>query len=308
MTIVCGMRYEGAPSEFKGRLRRGKDWRDIVAWVGDLPAMPQVVGRVMQLLEDPNATHDSLTALIGQDVALAARILKIANSAMFGRQREIETLNQAVVVIGLRSLKGIVAAVALRDLCREESELNTMIWEHGICTAMCASMISKRLKQRFLDESFLLGLMHCLGQIVLINKEDTAKDYHKVMYEIEDLPVTYVVAEEEIFGFSHPLIGALVAKKWNFSSETCQTILHYRDPIETKPELEQDQKAAIVQLADLIVHEIGIGSPANYPRSRGEVRRLALLLGFDAKTASKKLEEISHYTAQQFENEKRLFE
>jgi HD-like signal output (HDOD) protein len=122
------------------------------------------------------------------------------------------------------------------------------------------------------------------------------------------MPCTYAVVEEEILGFSHTLIGALVAKKWNFSLDACQTILHYRDPIDSKPELEQDQKTAIVQLADLMVHELGIGSPPNYPRAQDEIHRIALLLGIDSKKVTAKLDELTHQIAQQFENEKRLFE
>jgi HD-like signal output (HDOD) protein len=128
------------------------------------------------------------------------------------------------------------------------------------------------------------------------------------MADIDDTPCTYTVVEEEILGFSHPLIGALVAKKWNFSPDTCQTILHYRDPIDSRPELEQDQKTAIVQLADLMVHEVGVGSPPNYPRARDEINHLALLLGFDPKKVAANLGEIIHQVAQQFEKEKRLFD
>lgn len=295
------------PHEIQGRIRKGMDWRALVAWVGDLPPMPQVAARAIQVLEDPEVSADDLTTLLARDGALAARILKIANSAMFCRQREVITLHQAIMVIGLKALKGIIAAATLADTQANESALKVLIWEHSICTALCTTLIAKKLKKRYVDEVFLLGLLHNLGQVILLNNPDTAPQYQRVMEEIDDVPVTYVVAEEEILGFSHPLIGALVAKKWNFSAETCQTILHYRDPIDSKPEMDQDQKTALVQLADLLVHDLGIGSPANYPRGRDEVERLALLLGFDPRTASSQIDAVLHETAQQFENEKSLF-
>ncbi len=302
------MNQQQIPAEFKGRLRKGKDWREVVAWVGDLPPMPHVASRALQLLEDPDVSADDLTALLATDTALAARVLKIANSAMFCRQREICTLSQAIVVIGLKSLKGIIAAATLRQMSKEFTPLKTLIWEHSICTALCATAIAKSLKKRFVDEIFLLGLLHSLGQVVLLNQEETSALYDRVMADIDDMPCTYAVVEEEILGFSHTLIGALVAKKWNFSLDACQTILHYRDPIDSKPELEQDQKTAIVQLADLMVHELGIGSPPNYPRAQDEIHRIALLLGIDSKKVTAKLDELTHQIAQQFENEKRLFE
>ncbi len=302
------MDQQQLPTEFKGRLRKDKDWRDVVAWVGDLPPMPQVASRALQLLEDPNVTAEDLTALLTSDTSLASRVLKIANSAMFSRQREICTLDQAIVVIGLKSLKGIIVAATLRQMSQKFTPFKTLIWEHAICTALCATAIARSLKKKFVDEIFLLGLLHSLGQVVLLNQEETSADYDRVMAEINDTPCTYTVVEEEILGFTHTLIGALVAKKWNFSHDTCQTILHYRDPVECKPQLEQDLKTAIVQLADLMIHELGIGSPPNYPRARDEVRRLALLVGFDSNKVAVKLEELTEHVAKQFENEKRLFE
>lgn len=107
---------EARPQEFEGRLAQGKDWREIVAWVGDLPPMPQVAAKAIVMVEDPDTTAQKLTDLLSNDTALAARVLKIANSAMFSRQREITTLNQAVMVIGFKALKGIIVAATLRQL------------------------------------------------------------------------------------------------------------------------------------------------------------------------------------------------
>src|SRR5258708_18788725 len=101
---------ENRPTEFEGRLAKGKDWREIVAWVGDLPPMPHVAARAISMVENPDTTAPELTDLLSSDTALAARVLKIANSAMFSRQREITTLNQAIMIIGFKALKGIIVA------------------------------------------------------------------------------------------------------------------------------------------------------------------------------------------------------
>jgi len=296
------------PIEFQGRLTKGKDWRDLVAWIGDLPPMPAVASRALLLLDDPDVACEKLTSLIATDTALAARILKISNSAMFCRQQEISTLREAVVVIGFKSLKGIIAAATIRQVYNQMTPLRAMVWDHSVCTAMCARALALKLKKSFVEEAYLIGLLHSLGQIILMNHEDTSADYSRVLEEIEASPCTYTIVEEEIFGFSHPLIGALVAKKWHFSPDTCRAILHYQDLIESAPERPQDQKTAIVQLADLLVHELEIGSPARYPRSKAEVERLALLLGFEKRTVNAKLEELLLAVGQQFHNERSLFD
>ncbi|MEZ4753152.1 MAG: HDOD domain-containing protein [Bdellovibrionota bacterium] len=298
---------EERPAEFEGRIEQGKDWREIVAWVGDLPPMPNVASRAMTMVENPDTTAQELSDLLSTDTALAARVLKIANSAMFSRQREITTLNQAIMIIGYKALKGIIVAAALRQLNKKFGKLEKLIWENSMCTAMGSTLIAKKLSKNYVDEIFLLGLLHSLGQIVFLVNTDTAKQYEDVLSLIRDEGLGYAAAEQKVFGFAHPLVGALVAKKWNFSTETCQTILHYRDPIETKPETPLEEKTAIVQMADLITHAAGIGSPEGYPESMEEIKRLALLLGFEKDSLDEKLEAIINGTQERFQEESSVY-
>src|SRR5690606_38772785 len=109
-------------------------------------------------------------------------------------------------------------------------------------------------------------------------------------------------------GFAHPLIGALVAKKWNFSAETCQIILHYSDPIEgNAPESPLEEKTAIVQLADQLSHRADIGNPEGYPVDNDEIIRLMVYLGFDKDDAPDTLEDIVSKAKEQFEAEKHVY-
>ncbi|MCO6429840.1 MAG: HDOD domain-containing protein [Deltaproteobacteria bacterium] len=300
---------ENAPKEFEGRLSNNRDWREIVAWVGDLPPMPHVASRAISMVENPDTTAQELTDLLSSDTALAARVLKIANSAMFSRQREITTLNQAIMVIGFKALKGIIVAATLRQISKSFGRLEKMIWENSMCTAMCSTVLSKRLKKRYVEEIFLLGLLHSLGQIVLLVQADTSKDYPKVIKTIKEKSIDYVSAEAEIIGFSHALLGALVAKKWNFSPETCQVILHYKDPIDNdKPETELEEKTTIVQLSDLISHAAGVGSPDGYPKEMEKIYELAKYLGFKEQGLQDEIAEIIEETQKQFEMEKHVYE
>lgn len=297
-----------APQEFEGRLAAGKDWREIVAWVGDLPPMPNVASRAIGMVEKPSTTSRELTDLLSSDTALAARVLKIANSAMFCRQREITTLNQAIMVIGFKALKGIIVAATLRQINRRFGKTEKLIWENSMCTAMSATTIAKHLKKKYVEEIFLLGLMHSLGQIVFLSQDELAEDYRKVIAMIKEQEVPYTQAENEVFGFAHPLIGALVAKKWNFSAETCQIILHYQDPTdELHVDSEQDEKSLLVKLADLIAHAAGVGSPEGYPISTAEMHQLAIKLGFEEGNVAETIEKLIAETKERFESESHVY-
>ena len=290
-----------APEEFQGRLSPGKNWMEIVAWVGDLPPLPAVASKAIQLVEDPDTTAGKLTDLLSSDPALAARVLKIANSAMFSRQREITTLNQAIMVIGFKALKGIIVAATLRQLNRTHGDVEKMLWQNSMCTAMGAHVISKNLKKRYLDEVFLLGLLHDLGKLVLLRQ--TVDDYKKVLGMIRQ-GKQFFEAEQEVLGFAHPLIGALVAKKWNFSAETCQIILHHHDPISVPFETEMHEKTTIVQLANLIAHRLGYGHYDGYPDFAEQLPQTAKLLGVDEAMLNSLIEE----TGKTFVEQSAVFE
>ena len=297
------------PEEFEGRLRSDKDWREIVAWVSDLPPMPHVASRAITMVEDPDTTATDLTELLSTDAALAARVLKIANSAMFSRQREITTLNQAIMIIGFKALKGIVVAATLRQINKNFGRMQQLVWENSMCSAMCATIVARRLKKRYLEEIFLLGLLHSLGQIVLLVQEETSKDYRRVIQLIKEQGYDFVSAEHEVFGFAHPLIGALVAKKWNFSPNTCQIILHYADPVDgPKPDSEIEEKTAIIQLSDLLAHAAGIGHPEGYPVPMENIVRLACFLGFPKDGAEAAMTEIVGEVKEQFDRERHVYD
>lgn len=298
------MSDSGIPTEFTGRLASGKDWREIVAWVGDLPPMPQVAARAINKVEDPSTTANELTDILSKDTALAARVLKIANSAMFARQREITTLTQAVMIIGFKALKGIIVAATLRQLNKGTGKIEQLVWENSTASAIAAHLIAKKLKKRYLDEVFLLGLLHSLGQIVLLSH--LPNDYKIIIKNIKEKQCDFVSAEQEVLGYAHPLIGALVAKKWNFSADTCQIILHYKDTTEDPhPESELEEKTALVHLADLITHLAGIGNPEGYAMQNEAALALATYLGMTG--GQEDLNELMAQTKEQFDRDRGVF-
>jgi HD-like signal output (HDOD) protein len=266
---IRNMNQQLVPKEFVGRLAPHLDWRSIVAWVEDLPPMPRVAQKALVLVEDPNASLRDVSELLASDPALAARVLKIANSALFARQREIKTLSQAVSMIGFKGLKGIIVAATLRGSQKSLSTNERLVWDASVGCGQCCAIIVKKLGRPFVEELFILGLLHSLGQMVMLNNASMGQRFDEVLKRIADHQEDFRTAEEAIYGFSHPLIGALVAKKWNFSSEMCDVILHYADPapgpVATTP---HDEKVGILKLASLLTHAAGIGNPAGYPCSQ----------------------------------------
>jgi HD-like signal output (HDOD) protein len=283
----------GIPEEFQSHISPDKDWKEIVAWVGDLPPLPHVAAQALALIEDPDATAGKLTQLLGGDTALAARVLKIANSAMFSRQREITTINQAIMTIGFKTLKGIIVAATLRQLNRKFGKIEKMIWENSACTAVACRDIAYRLKKPYVEEVFLLGLLHDLGKLVLMRQ--VPAEYQKVV-DATKAGAFFVDAEHAQFGFGHPLIGALVAKKWNFSMDTCQSILHHHDGDLAVLDDSIREKTTLVRFADAITHMLGYGHDEGYP----DLSEQAVVWGKDFNLKEEDIDKIKTSVAELF--------
>ncbi len=283
------------PEEYREHVSPNKDWKEIVAWVSDLPPLPHVASQALALIENPDTTANQLTQLLGQDTALTARVLKIANSAMFSRQREISTINQAIMTIGFKTLKGIIVAATLRQLNRKFGPIERMIWENSTCTAVASRIIGTRLKKAYVEELFLLGLLHDLGKLVLMRQ--IPKEYTEVT-QVTKKGEMYHEVEQKEFGFAHPLIGALVAKKWNFSTDTCQVILHHHDSIPSKIESELQEKTCLITLADLVAHGLGVGHENGYPDTTADMLALGALFELNESD----LEQIKTQTKEMFDN------
>ncbi len=286
-----------------------QDYKQIVNLVGDLPPMPAVAAKAIKLVEDPCITAKKLNDTLSADTSLTARLLKIANSAMFARQREITTLTQAIMTIGFKSLRGIIVAAAVRQLNKSSSSQQKMVWEHAVATAMGATVVATQLQRKYREEIYVLGLLHSLGQMVFLNSSKTQGKFGEVFKIIKERSVSFAVAEQEVLGFAHPLVGALVAKKWNFPEETCDVILHYEDPIASIPEHDEiKEKTAVVKLAERLAHACELGSPSGYPDQTEEVKKLMILLSMATEdNFDEMIEELKAAVRQKFEYDATAF-
>ena len=161
-------------------------------------------------------------------------------------------------------------------------------------------MHQRIMKKPYADEAFLLGLLHDLGKLVLVRQ--IPEEYKKVI-DLTQKGRQYAEVEQEKLGFSHPLIGALVARKWNFSPETCQVILHHHDPIEPPLESDVEEKTGIVILANYISHQMGYGHLEGYPDLEEPRNKLAEILGL----TEDKLQGIREATQIAFDEQSQLF-
>ncbi len=236
---------------------------DIVAKVGDLPAIPKVAEKIMRILEDPNVTAAQIQKVLDTDIAIAARVLKIANSAFYGYRGRIQSTSQAVMVLGFKTLKSVVMAASMKAIYKRFRLTEQKLWEHSVGVSIGSRIIAQEIKYHDPDEAFITGLMHDVGKVIM-NNCDPMK-FSLVVQMVYNKNVAASIAEKEIFGFTHKEVGSLVVKKWKLS-ETIENVIYYHDnpkAIGVDPYLLK--LASVVYLADRMCLKLGIGYKAPRP-------------------------------------------
>jgi putative nucleotidyltransferase with HDIG domain len=239
-----------------------QDIEKLVAKVGDLPAVPSIVSQVAHLVEDPDSSVEDLRRVLENDPALAARILKLANSAIFGFSRRIETLQHAISLVGFRSVKTMVMAASIKGVFKRFGLTERMLWEHSTMAGAVASQLAGYGEIDIdREEAFTVGLLHDLGKIALNNTCE--KEYNEVVSRVYNDGLSFVAAEREIFGFDHAELGALVASKWKLSQRLETAIRCHHSPAEMLELADEEKRlTALAVVTTAACTRLGIGRRA----------------------------------------------
>jgi putative nucleotidyltransferase with HDIG domain len=230
----------------------------IIQTTRDLPAMPQVASKVLELSSDPNTSAAQLQQIIADDQAMTARILKIANSAMYACSRRVKTLTEAIVMLGFNSIRSLVVTSAARNLYNTETSRTglkeRLLWEHSIGTGFACRLLAQAKYPSLTEEAFLAGLMHDIGKLVLNHQVPEVFDQVVQIVYNEDEP--FNETERRFLGFDHAQVGAMLVNKWNLSPVLEETILRHHDPAALSPE---NPLLALLDLGNRMCHKLGIG-------------------------------------------------
>ncbi len=187
-------------------------------YIKDLPVMPEVATKVLSIAEDGlDISFKDLENIIKLDPGLTAKILKIANSALYARQREIKNLQMAITLLGFKNIKSLILLVTASNLFSKmkKTTFHKKFWRHSIMTAFLSKNITIRCrKNEYAEEAFLGGLLHDIGQAVFFNydRERYLEILEKEKANIEPLEKL----EVDAFNVDHRDVGAAVLAKWNF--------------------------------------------------------------------------------------------
>jgi len=219
----------------------------------DLCSTPEVFMRITQTLDDPLKNVKDTAAIIEQDPSLAARLLKIVNSAFFGFPATIKTVDHAVSILGDNEVRMLVMATSVVE--KFSSMPNSILdmrefWEHSLKTALFAKFLAdNHPKKRQLDSAFISGLLHDIGRLILYTKAPDLSRAASLL--VKSSQTSELNAETITFGFNHAQLGGTLLEMWKIpdSIQNATTFHH-------QPELAISDKdeASIIYLANKLTH------------------------------------------------------
>lgn len=231
----------------------------LVEEVRDLPmSLSDTLPSVIEACDNADTSVNDLTGLISSDQSLVAMLLKLANSAYYGYARRIETLPEAIVLLGFSTIKSLaITATTMNLLFQSDDNLTETrheIWSHSLGTGVAARALARKRGNIHPEKAFVAGLLHDLGMIILsVYRKD---DFERVLEHASTMGVTYEAAEEELLGYNHADLGAYVAEAWSFPATHCEAIRCHHNPNEATL---QPALAQVAHLADWMVIDLGVG-------------------------------------------------
>jgi len=224
--------------------------RDKVQTIIQLPALPSIAMEIVDLVENPKTSASKLGRLVSSDQALAAKVLKIANSPFYGFPRKISTIEFGIIVLGFDALKEIVISISLISSLQKRSDgyFNAKaFWDHSISSGVIARRLARDLNYRISGEVFVAGLLHDIGISVLHRFFHT--EFRRVVGIAHETDLTSLEAEESVLGVTHADVGGWLAERWNLPAQLVEAIsLHHApEKAEKSPDL-----VALIHCADVI--------------------------------------------------------
>ena len=236
--------------------------QELVEDINQLFSLPEICSELDKLLDSPNNNIHAMSNLICQDVNLCVRILKLANSSMYGFSGRIDNIPRAISVIGTTELLILIMATStMMTFNTIPGKFFNMagFWRHSVYCGVFAKHLARRCDILNPERLFISGLLHDLGLLAICSKyPDIANQIFSQLNKTETpTNKTIYSIEQQLLGFDHAEVGRELARKWNLPT-SLQDSIYYHHHLELAEEPVLD--AAIIHIASEVTHAIESGA------------------------------------------------
>ncbi len=241
-----------------------------------IPTMSSTIVKLGKLVYDPETQMEDVVKALQLDPGITANVLKLANSAALGLPRQVSSIREAVVRVGMKQLYQIALSSSLKPIVNKQLSGYDLeegfFWRHSIAVAIAAENLASKQK-KLADDAFTAGILHDVGKQVISQFIRRNKE----MFEEIDDTKTFDFIERDKLGIDHAELGASVLKKWRFPSPLVNAAKYHHRPDETP---EDQALVDVVHVANAICSSggLGVGSDSlQYELSPNAIERLGLV-------------------------------
>jgi len=207
--------------------------RQLVSRLDRLPSIPALYVQIVEKVKDPEIGLDEIGDIVGRDMAMTAKILKLVNSAFFGLGRQISSPAEAVSYLGVETIKSLVLSIhAFSQFASAKLGAFSIdsLWIHSQQTAGLAKEIARMedADNKLLDDSFVAGLLHDTGKLILAS--NFPQQYDEVLRASQTGTAALLAAEQQSFGANHAEVGGYLLGLWGLPVPVVEAIALHHEP------------------------------------------------------------------------------
>ena len=261
---------DDAPVNFEAQNRL----RMIVNRTTDLTPLKAVATKAISIAEDERAAAMDLATVISSDQALTAKLLRLSNSAYYGYARRISNVREAVILLGMRTVRSVAISSAIIEAFRVpeiEGFDQDLFWAHSVCVGLVAEVIAREARTARPEDAFTAGVLHDVGKLAMMLTEPQL--FARVVDLVQSEQMKYCDAEVAVFGVGHDQVGARLAQRWKFPEPLVAAI---RDHHPRKVLASVDNLSAVVATADLACNRVGLACGFDWTQDSSRQAMVAL--------------------------------
>jgi HD-like signal output (HDOD) protein len=206
----------------------GREIREYVKGIYRSRTIPSLLGKILEIIRDDNSSPQDLFHLISHDQVLAERVIRVANSAIFGHSGKVKGLQHAVMFLGYERIRAIALAMGVMEVFPGRNSFDIQnLWIHGYEVAYIAATVSDTICMATPDEAFLSGLIHDIGRVIFFEKD--RERYYRIGTEDDMLE-----KEKELFGCTHAEAGGWYAESVGIPEEIVHAVRFHHTPSASK--------------------------------------------------------------------------
>ncbi len=265
----------------------------IMQKIEEIPSLPAIVYKVMELVNSDKSSAADFEKVVARDQALAARMLRMANSSFYSLSRKVSTISDAVVYLGHNTIRSLVLGASTSSLFKRSLPAygyqREGLWQHANIVASLSREVASaaHLTPEEIESCYVAGLLHDIGKLVLGPfAQKQADSFVGLIQEGKEL----IEVEQELLGFTHGEIGRILLDKWKLPRNLVETVnFHHQPEISTYAPRE----TLVVSVSDSISNQFGFALEKEKPENDPEIfiRRLQRL-GLDPQWPQNEEEKI----------------